>query len=146
MKANCILVDLDGTLTVYRQHRTRELKGAYLNDAVNEPVKQLLELSSEPPRVKIVILTGRSSVYRQETRKWLRLNDIAYDLLVMRPPGNTEPEEVIKLKLYAKHVEPLFNTLFVLEDKSVMCVAYRDIGLCVFQVRANEVVSEELYI
>lgn len=55
------------------------------NDPVLQPQAELLNMLYRNHR--IVLLTNRSSIYREATKRWLSNNQIKFDLLLMREAG-----------------------------------------------------------
>ncbi len=108
--------DLDGTLSndEARQYLAKEKKWHEYNMAsIDDPVNQdLVDKLQEHFQQEdfIVILTGRMwcEEVEQVTIEWLQKNDIFFDALVMRSPGNTLPNGQYKAEWYrrtAKNVD-----------------------------------------
>lgn len=127
------LVDLDGTLALmdgrspYDWHRVGE-------DAVNEPVLEIVDALSHPVRPHIVIVSGRDAVCRPETEAWLDEHEIPYDALFMRPEGDTRKDAVVKLELFRTQIAPRYHVRGVLDDRDQVVEMWRSLGLMCAQV------------
>jgi predicted kinase len=128
---NCYLVDIDGTLAhnISRHPFNWEKVG---EDALDLPVASLvgqLALSHD-----IIILSGRSSICREQTIIWLERHQIKYTDLFMRADGDSRPDEIIKQELYLDNIRDRYNVLGVIDDRPKVCRMWRKLGLSVFQV------------
>lgn len=72
------IFDLDGTLVRHNGYLADEKDS--LLDGVREYWKQI------PPEDKIIILTSRTTAYREETLKFLEENQIRYDMILFDMP------------------------------------------------------------
>jgi hypothetical protein len=84
----------------------------------------------------VVLVSGRGvkASHRQATQRWLTWNAIEYDVLLMRRAGDQRPDHVVKTEIYERQIEPNYEVLFVLDDRREVVVAWRSLGLTVFQV------------
>lgn len=111
-----VVFDLDGTLSndAARQHLAKEQKWheynmASIDDPVNVSILEALQQHFQQEDF-IVILTGRmwSPEVEEITVEWLNKNDIFFDAIVMRKPGNTLSNGKYKIEWHsraAKNVE-----------------------------------------
>lgn len=83
---------------------------------------------------KIVILSGRDSVCREETIDWLRRYQVTYEELFMRAVGDQRKDTVIKEELFFNHVAPKYNVQVVVDDRTCMLDMWNDLGLNVVGV------------
>ncbi len=128
---NCYLVDVDGTLAInttrpfFAWHRVGEDS---LNQQVATLVKQLATTN------KIIIMSGRSEVCRQETLDWLDRYGIPHDDVIMRPAEEQCSDDILKAELYGQHIRDRYNVMGVIDDRPKVCRMWRQLGLSVFQV------------
>ncbi len=128
---NCYLVDVDGTLAInttrpfFAWHRVGEDS---LNEQVATLVKQLATAN------KIIIMSGRSEVCRQETLDWLDRYGIPHDDLIMRPAEEQCSDDILKSELYGQQIRDRYNVMGVIDDRPKVCRMWRQLGLSVFQV------------
>ena len=99
-----VVCDLDGTLSDYghRIHLFKEkdyeaFNAAGINDRPIENICNILrELHGKD--TEVVIMTARDESHRRDTAKWLRLNDVPCDRLIMGPKDDQSSDDVCKLK------------------------------------------------
>lgn len=130
-KPTAVIVDIDGTLA----HMTD--RGPYEwakvgSDAVDPTIKRLVNWLSTS--YKIILLSGRDSVCRPETEKWLRDNKITYDELHMREKGSMIKDSYVKRGMFEEHVRNKYQVEFILDDRQQVVDMWRSMGLKVMQV------------
>jgi predicted kinase len=138
---NCIICDLDGTLSIMHNNRSPFEAEKSDTDLLNEPVAQILKdtakqfrKSDGEPEIKILLFSGRSDAGRKQTEEWLDDYKIPYDLLVMRKDGDYQGDGTLKESMYKEHVEGKYNVRFVLDDRNVVVDKWRELGLLCLQV------------
>jgi hypothetical protein len=150
MKTMYIVSDIDGTVADI-SHRVKYLIGADKNwgkffAAMNQDTvifknaSILLELSNYGIQsyYELVFCTGRPEIYRTETESWLATNVHAGHTVLMRKDGDYRSDSVIKPELLREAGITPENTLFILEDRNRVVMAYRDLGYNVFQVAEGD--------
>lgn len=128
---DCYIADIDGTLA----HTTNRSPYDYTkvsSDTVDVSVKRVI--NSLRLDAKIIIMSGRDSVCREETIAWLNDNGVKYDELYMRPQGDKRKDAIVKKELYEKHVRGKYNVLGVFDDRNQVVDLWRSLGLKCFQV------------
>jgi hypothetical protein len=136
-KPTAIIVDLDGTLALNDHGRAWFGPNiAVEQDAVNEPIRRLIEALSS--NSYILIVTGRSDELYQATKNWLDQNNIFFDPLFMRKSDDFRPDEIIKEEIYREHIEPHYDVWFVLDDRTSVVKMWRRIGLTCLQVAEGD--------
>ena len=132
-----IIVDIDGTLAKMNGRGSFEWMRVG-EDLVNEPIRHIVNLYKGAGH-RIILFSGRDSVCREVTKKWLQDNFIKWDYLYMRPEGNNEKDAIIKRRLFDDHVDGLFEILFVLDDRNQVVDMWRkDLGLTCLQVNYGD--------
>lgn len=130
----CIICDIDGTLAHMNGRSPFDWKRVG-DDSVDEWIKTiLLDYNDLFFKEKIILLSGRDSVCRPETEKWLADNNIPYDELYMRPEKDNRSDVIIKEELYNQHIKDKYNVFFVLDDRKQVVDMWRRIGLKCLQV------------
>lgn len=124
------IFDIDGTLAIMQNRGAYEWERVG-EDVVNNAVRTVLR-HIVPGGHRIIILSGRDSICRPQTEKWLRDNEIPYDDLYMRPKGNTEKDTVVKKALYDEHIKNKYNVIGVFDDRPCMVRLWRSLGLFCF--------------
>jgi hypothetical protein len=139
-----MIVDLDGTLCNDGHRKIHLLNkdwesyhGALHLDKPYADVVALIDKLID--RWDVVALTGRPEAHRLQTEKWLVDNDIAVDLVLMRPDGNYESDAIIKPKVlelaFGSMEKAKERVAFILEDRDIMVAAWRQLGFNCWQVR-----------
>jgi len=144
MKRDIVIFDLDGTLALIESRRALAAKpDGKINwkiffdpeniklDLPNDPVITAFKAFAEQG-FKMVILSGRDSISRAETRQWLKDNDIHPDILWMRPQGSFTPDDVLKRTWLDELGAD--NVFCVFDDRDKVVRMWRDNGLTCFQV------------
>jgi 2-hydroxy-3-keto-5-methylthiopentenyl-1-phosphate phosphatase len=145
-KRLAIICDLDGTLSNidHRKHyveRTgkRDWKNFFLqmpSDTVNKWCRYLVEQMAL--RFDVLICTGRPEQFRSETEEWLKKHEIPYKRLFMRPINNQKPDNEVKSELYEQHIKPLYEVIFVVDDRQSAVDMWRRKGLACLQYSQME--------
>ena len=144
MNKDIVIFDLDGTLALIEARRALAAKpDGKINwkkffdpeniklDLPNAPVITAFKAFAEQG-FKMVILSGRDSISRAETRQWLKDNDIHPDILWMRPQGSFTPDDVLKRTWLDELGAD--NVFCVFDDRDKVVQMWRDNGLTCFQV------------
>lgn len=129
---NAIICDIDGTLA-HMVGRGAFEWGKVDTDIVDTIVKYIVKQQKDIGN-KIILLSGRDSICRELTEKWLKDNDINYDLLLMRSASDNRKDSIIKEEIYKTHIKNKYNVLFVLDDRDQVVEMWRKLGLKCFQV------------
>lgn len=133
-----ILCDIDGTLAKMGTRSPFDWKKVG-QDTLNRPVAHVLDKFARDGDVSIVMMSGRDSVCRQETRDWLKRHHIKYTALHMRAEGDNRKDNIVKRELYEQHIAGKYNVLFVLDDRNQVVDMWRnELGLTVLQVAEGD--------
>ena len=132
--APAIIVDIDGTLALNLSNRIYYDLTRIGEDTLNPTVANLIAVYKEKGHA-ILIVSGRSDLYKNETETWLKDNGVPYDRLYMRREGDARGDTVIKRELFEQHIQGKYNISFVVDDRKKVCRMWReDCGLPVFQL------------
>ena len=164
MNKKTIIFDLDGTLANIDVRKDKSLKpngkldwnifaapDSITNwDAPNEPVIKMAQLFKNDG-FKIVIFSGRNDRGFFATKDWLKIHNVPYDLLVMRPDkfqskawpiahGNPATpdmrfmsDEILKKAMLDTFVD-INDVFLVVDDRDKVVKMWRELGLNTFQV------------
>ena len=164
MNKKTVIFDLDGTLANIDVRRDKSLKpNGKLNwdifaapdsimnwDTPNVPVIKMAQLFKKDG-FKIVIFSGRNDRGFFATRDWLKIHNVPFDLLVMRPDkfqskawpiahGNPAtpdmrfmPDEILKKAMLDTFVNK-DNVFCVFDDRKKVVDMWRQEGLTCFEV------------
>lgn len=148
-KKNVVIFDLDGTLALidHRRHLVTdgssnwsEFHKQCVNDQPNLPVIKMLQALTIT-NAECIIVSGRSEDVREETLTWLRKYVVNQKLgilmprLIMRPSKNYTPDDELKMQWLNDGTLPNINKILcVYDDRDRVVKAWRNAGLCCFQV------------
>lgn len=127
-----IIVDIDGTIAEKGTRNPFHWKAV----GRDTPIQHVIDLVNAYSKThEIIMLSGRDSVCRPETKMWLLDNNVNYDSLYMRAEGDRDKDIIIKKELYARNIKDKFYIDFVLDDRASVVDMWRnDIHLPCFQV------------
>lgn len=144
-----VIFDLDGTLALINQRRGKATKeNGKINwsiffdprniqlDQPNVPIIEIFKLFKRAG-YKMIVFSGRDSITKNETQKWLAEYGIEPDILKMRPEGSFMPDN--KLKKDWLHELPkigitIKDILCVYDDRDKVVKMWRAEGLTCVQV------------
>lgn len=135
-KPLAIICDLDGTIALHGNNRSPFDYGKVDHDAVNWPVAGIVQTYAERGYT-ILYTSGRETLARELTEKWLKENALPFDsphMLIMRPTGDHRNDAVVKRELFDNYIREHYNVKFVLDDRDRVVKMWRDLGLCCLQV------------
>lgn len=147
MKQPAVIFDIDGTLSdpEHRRHLvTGEKKdwptflGLCGKDPLKENVAQLARWVWSFHPGDVLLVSGRGVEYKNLTAEWLASHNVNYDLLLMRPPGDSRPDTEIKMEIYKRDIEPHYDVKLVVEDRTRLVKMWRSLGLECWQVAEGD--------
>ncbi len=142
---DAVLVDLDGT-SADSSHRppygsTPEQIAA---DKLVPYITEILALTSRVPGTEIIFVTGRGNTATEieATYDWLDRNirvflplHLGRLRLLSRTPGDTQPDDCLKLALYEDHIRGKYNVALVLDDRPKVVRMWNRLKLPVLAAR-----------
>jgi hypothetical protein len=132
---DCYIFDIDGTLA--EMHDRKPYEWAKVGqDKLNIHTRDILTVLSQMK--DIIIFSGRDSVCRAETEKWLYDNKISYNLLGMRAQGDLRSDSIVKEELYNEHIKDKYNVLVVFDDRDSVVKLWRELGINCYQVNYGD--------
>ena len=170
---NTIIFDLDGTLAIIEKRRVlagsptgktptpSKMNWDVFFDADNikldEPNIPVIKMAQtfHNDGFKIVIFSGRNDRGFFATRDWLKIHNVPFDLLVLRPDkfksdswpiadGNPAtpdmrymPDDILKKKMLDTFVD-INDVFLVVDDRDKVVKMWRDLGLNTFQVAPGD--------
>jgi predicted kinase len=131
-----VICDIDGTLA-HMVNRGPYDTSKYLDDEKDDTIHLVFARLSEG--ATRIICSGRSAEFKADTARWLYNHGITYDLLLMRPAGDTRKDSIIKRELYEDHIKGKYNIRVVLDDRNQVVDMWRnELGLKVLQVAEGD--------
>lgn len=139
MKKNCIVVDLDGTLANIKHRQEKLLNennwkdfNSKMNlDKLNFWCYELIELFR--CKYEIIIVTGRSEEFLTTTKKWLADNKVFYNEIFFRKKNDYRDDKIVKKEIFEQYIQPIYETLFVIDDRDKVVQMWRELGLTCLQ-------------
>jgi predicted kinase len=130
---SAVMCDIDGTLALM------EDRGPYDfalcgTDRLNAPVRNALVALQAFNSDRIVLLSGRSEDFREQTEAWLDRHSVPYDELWMRASGDTRRDDIVKNELFDAHVRRRFSVRVSLDDRDRVVALWRRMGIPTWQV------------
>jgi len=136
--------DIDGTLADlshrlhYIQKEPKDWDGFFAACTADNPIEPVAAIarSLHAGEATIILLSGRSSIVRNQTEKWLSRHNIPYEALYMRTEGDHRHDNVVKPELMQRMLREWRgeSVAAIFEDRSGVVKAFRQLGYTVFQV------------
>lgn len=136
---NAVISDVDGTLSHMNGKRGPfDWKRVGVDD-IDEPMKFTLQTIREgSPDTKIIIVSGRDSICRQETTDWLNAAEIPFDELFMRPQNDYRKDSLIKKEIYENELQGKYNIMMIYDDRNQVVDTWRELGLKCAQIEYGD--------
>jgi predicted kinase len=131
---SAIIVDLDGTLALFGDKNPYERD--FINDTVNEPVKNILNLENSIGTI-ILIFSGRNGKFKSETEEWLKNNEIKYNRLYMRNEIDNRKDSIVKKEMLDNYAKNKYYIKYVIDDRGQVVKLWKSLGLFVFDVNQS---------
>ena len=137
-----VVADIDGTIADinHRRHHVMNDKkdwqafnDAMIDDTPNHDVVWVLQ-SLQQKGVVTILCSGRGEEKRSTTELWLKLHNISYNQLYMRPAGDYRPDNEIKVELLGDIIRDHGVPYVWIDDRQQVVDAIRAQGIRVFQV------------
>lgn len=144
MEKNNVIFDLDGTLcnvTARLNFVTatppdfRAFDAACVGDTPNVWATEILTALAARG-YRIWLISGRSQLFLNETKEWLRNNSLPYHQLLLRPEGEKMPDYQLKKRLVLRYELPA-TTLCAFEDSERVIDMYESIGIPTLRMPNN---------
>jgi len=134
---DAVVFDIDGTLALMGKRGPFDWKRVYVYD-VNNIVAEQVKFHKNLGR-KIILVSGRDEVCREETQEWLRFHDIHFDELYMRPKDDQRKDTVVKREIYETHLQDKYNVLCVYDDRLQVLEMWNNLGIFAFNVNQGNI-------
>jgi uncharacterized HAD superfamily protein len=138
----CFVFDLDGTICDVRHRRQfvatkprnwDAWNAGLVNDTPNIAVQIVFQALRNDQEVDLIIVSGRSDDYKEQTIKWLTDNEIFYDEIYMRKYKDHRDDAVVKGEI-ADEIEKTHQILGVFDDRQRVVNMWIERGIWVFDV------------
>lgn len=131
---SAIICDLDGTIAKMVDRGPFEWGKVYQDEprhAVIDSVKGLHQQTG----AKIIFVSGRDSVCREDTLRWLEdksgFKGLAGGVfpLFMRPQGDMRKDYIIKEEIFNREIKDKYDIIAVFDDRPQVLALWRNLGL-----------------
>lgn len=132
-----VIVDIDGTIA----HNAKRSQYDYSRVSTDTPIQNVIDLVKLfiIQEYKIIFITGRDEVCREDTINWLIDHNLnRFYALHMRPNNDKTPDFEYKRKIYEDLYYNKVNVKYVLEDRPQVIRMWRSLGLTVLQLNDVE--------
>jgi len=137
---DCIICDLDGTLAKFgnKNPYERDFENDELNLSVWYTIYSIINRrnieETDKGKLYLIILSGRSSKFKDVTIRWLKEKGVVYDFLHMREEGDVRKDCIIKKEMFDKYIRNTYNPILIFDDRNQTVNLWRSLGLTCFQV------------
>lgn len=135
--SSAILCDLDGTLALFKGN---PYERDFINDMLNQPVATILsQWINRDDESFVILVSGRKGRFLEETKEWLKKNNIEYSGIFMpRADDDNRKDVIIKQEIYENHIKGKYNVEFILDDRDQVVEFWRSQGLTCLQVAPGD--------
>lgn len=135
-KPKAIIFDIDGSITLGPHNRSPYAWSLVEQDLPN-PISIILCNQLYENGYDVIFLSGRDSICREETLRWLinntKLNQEYIDKnLYMRNTNDMRKDTVVKLEMFFSHIDGKYNVKYCIEDRPSVYRQYIDLGITPF--------------
>ena len=139
-RRNCFIFDLDGTIcdvSHRRQYVATKPRNwdawnrGLMNDVPHPAVKIVYQALRQQYEYDMIVVSGRSDDYKEQTIKWLTDNEIFYDEIYMRKYKDHRDDAVVKGEI-ADEILKTHRILGVFDDRKRVVDMWAKRGIWVF--------------
>lgn len=131
---DCVIVDIDGTLAIRGDRSPYDWKRVS-EDTLNTNVATIVRDLYEAGNI-VIICSGRDSVCKEDTKLWLKSNNITYNGIYMRREQDTRKDAVVKEEMW-RSIAKSYNIVALIDDRKQVIDRARELGLTVLDVADN---------
>jgi len=133
---HAVICDIDGTLAMMNGRSPFDMNRVG-EDLPNVPVIELIQDLAE--KYQIILLSGRETIGKEQTKQWLEKHQIPYHKLLMRRANDHRKDALIKREIVENQILPKYYIRFVLDDRNQVVDMWRqELQLPCFQVFYGE--------
>ncbi len=150
LKTDAFIIDIDGTVADHTDIRGHHEYHLVSLDKPRPNIIRLVRMVLEGNLFPIFV-SGRPSTCADDTKQWLHEHVFAalgpwrwienshYDLIMRDPEiDGYKKDYIVKERLYREHIEPHYNVIFVLDDRTQVVNMWRSLGLDCLQVAPGD--------
>lgn len=132
-----VIVDIDGTVA----DNVSRSPFNYAKVLEDKPIMETVEMVRllHNSGYKVIFVSGREDICREDTQAWLQLHEIPYHELLMRQAGDSRKDSIIKKEIFTSLIQGKYYVAFVVDDrKQVKRMWVQELGLFVFDVNQQD--------
>lgn len=131
------IFDIDGTLADRGSRSPYDWSKVGL-DTLRPDVRDLLYMVQDSGYT-VILMSGRDSVCREQTKLWLEKHHIDYARLYMRPEGSQQKDSDMKREMFEEHIRGKFYCMGVFDDRDQVVNMWREeLGIGCYQVNYGD--------
>lgn len=129
-----IICDIDGTIALMTSRGAFEWHKVGTDEVIPFTV-DMLRAFRQGMKYKVILVSGRDEICREQTERWLHDNNIEHECLFMREQNDMRCDTIVKKEIYNTYIKDKFNIAFVIDDRKKVVEMWRnELGLFVFNV------------
>ena len=135
-----VIIDIYSTLADishrlhYLEQKPKDWDAFYAAFSDDKPITASIVLLKYLVGLNILIVTGRSELYAEQTKEWLSRNGVKYDSIFFREMNDRRQDYIVKQAIYRNQIKQQYGAvLFVLEDRTQCVDMWRSEGLFTLQ-------------
>lgn len=137
---DCIICDLDGTLSLYDEHKSPYNRD-FENDTVNQVVLNIIQHYYYELDHKIFFFSGRNAKFRDQTMIFLTkyLDPDSFEL-IMREEKDSRRDSIVKQEMFMEHIHNRYNPVMAIDDRlQVIEEVWNKLGVFVLNVNQGNI-------
>lgn len=132
-----IIYDIDGTLSIITDRYPYDWDKVGL-DAVNNDILHMLYYYKEKTDYKIIIVTGRDGICKEDTLEWLNRYEIPYDDFYIKPVSDNTKGYKFKEHILLNELMPKYNITHAIDDRIKEIYMYKSHGIKTIKVNYED--------
>ena len=128
-KPTAIICDVDGTVALMHGNRGPFDWHKVSTDKPNQWVIDLIVSYYNGTSCQVIFLSGRCDECFDDTKAWLEEHvDISFKLYMRPKAQEFEKDAKIKHEIYTRLIRPMYNVLFVIDDRKQVVDMWRNVA------------------
>jgi hypothetical protein len=110
----------------YKRSHWNEFQLACVDDTLFIETLTVIKALQEAINAELWIVSARDAAVKPQTIWWLGKNHVVPDQLIMRPEGDTRPDDVLKESWVHSGVIPINRVFCVFDDRNKVVAMWRE--------------------